>query len=77
MPYTSGLLAVGSQRSGFWDGPYVDARGDTDIGIRRSVRLFLSQNKYDHLRHILIRGSIQAEIIRQNQKSGKYVVGNL
>jgi hypothetical protein len=73
LPFSSGILAISESRCGLWDGPYLDARGENDHGMRRSVNLTLNQRRLDELHRMLVRGTIDIEIVRHNERTGRYV----
>ncbi|EER08660.1 hypothetical protein Pmar_PMAR017718 [Perkinsus marinus ATCC 50983] len=74
MPYASVILAVAAPRNCIWDGPYEDSHGETDSYLRRNMTdLKLSKRRYDQLKSAFIRGTIDSDIIKNNEKTGRFV----
>jgi hypothetical protein len=76
VPYFCGVLAVScdkDKRNGIWEGPYEDAHGETDLYLKRHCNLTLSQNRFQRLQEIVLRGQVGSEIVRVNERTGRYM----
>ena len=73
MPFSGSVALVTPRRSGLWPAPYVDSRGETDHGLRRTVRLNLDVGRAEKLKLMVLRGTMDVEIIREVDKSGTFV----
>ncbi len=73
MPFSASVVVVTPRRSGIWEAPYVDSRGETDQGLRHTVKLKLDEGRARKLKLMLLRGTLDIEIIREMDRTGQYV----
>jgi hypothetical protein len=77
IPYMGEIVAIAGRMAGIWDCPYVDDYGQVDPELHRTVRLSLDTRRLDKLRTIWTTGTIGREILRQNQRTGRYLPQHL
>ena len=52
--------------------PYLDAHGETDLGLKRGKPLFLNKKRYDELRKLWLTHGIPSFVARKIEQSFDY-----
>jgi len=76
VPYMGSIIAVSGTNNGIWEYPYVDVYGEP-VPPTSSLDLTLDVRRVDRLRLALTLGTVGLEILRQSQRTSRYVPGDL
>lgn len=62
--HTSSTLLIRDERASYGPSPYVDNRGEQDIGLQRGRTLQLSAARYAQLRNMVLSASFDEQMLR-------------
>lgn len=75
LPYSGLVLAVSAPKCCFWDCPYVDRNGEPNPLLKRpcALQFNLDERRLVSLRQTYTTAAVQREIIKHNEKTGRYI----
>lgn len=75
-PYWGRVVAISGSMLGIWEYPYVDAYGEAVVP-RSAADLTLDSRRLERLRAMYSTGTVALEIMRHNQRTNKWMRGQL